>query len=219
VCSQTRLACRRLERERQLGGTSRTLWRPTTWRDMRLPWSSFRSEPQATARAQMLGRGLAVKLYGLPQVARRLPPKSLQHPDRTTVGPCQTGGGAGPWANAPPGYGGRGVSRPCVGVGKLSQDPPLRRGLVLRNPRSVNSADPCSVRAVVPSVPSVPFGTRVPYDGCKPGLAIRQEQDRNKLRHPRGFDEERPFGLRKTQRVVPRPAPGSLHRCGVLVKP
>jgi cell division inhibitor SulA len=50
------------EEERPSGGTSRVLWRPATSGDMRPWWTSFLSEPQATVRAWLTGRGLAVKL-------------------------------------------------------------------------------------------------------------------------------------------------------------
>ena len=129
-----------------------------------------------------------------------------------------TGDAAAP--HSPPGYGGRGVSRPCVGVGKLSQDPPLRRGLVLRNPRSVFCPCHCAISAIsaIWQEGSIRWGQAGSGD---PAGAGPQQVAASK-----GFDEERPFGLRKTQRVVshggeggapspvPRPAPGRDDKSG-----
>jgi hypothetical protein len=98
--------------------------------------------------------------------------------------------------HSPPGYGGRGVSRPCVGVGKLSQDPPLRRGLVLRNPRSVFRPCHCAISAISAIWHEGPIRWVQARSGDPAGAGPQQ------VAASRGFDEERPFGLRKTRRVV-----------------
>jgi hypothetical protein len=111
--------------------------------------------------------------------------------------------------HSPPGYGGRGVSRPRVGVGKLSQAPPLRRGLVLRSPRSVFYPCRCAISAISAIWHEGPIRWVQAGSGDPAGAGPQQ------VAASRGFDGERPFGLRKTQRVIGHGGEG----CDVLAKP